>query len=425
MVLDRDLPASSSGSGITLLSRLQNGELGNDASVANSASPGARFVALQSQADNLVEDDTNQVTDVFILDRASGDFTRESLDDEGFQIRQPSGVPSISDDGRFLVFQSIGVLASGDGNGAFDIYHRDRSQGRLRRVSLSVDGGDADGDSTDASLSSDGSVVAFASHATNLVEGDTNGASDIFVITRRDRRIQRISRGRDGSQANGASYQPHISSDGRFVTFASGASNLVDGDTNNVDDVFVHEIATGVTVRASLGPDGEEANDRSLTPRICSDGSRVTFSSRATNLASSDLPPGQVYVRDLIRERTRVVSVSNEGVPGNKSIFSPRISPEGRYVAFTANSDNLVEGIDPGVILQVYVHDILERRTVLASESIDGGPADAVSFTASFTRSSQFMTFASNARNLVGEQTNGATQVYLWRNRLKSDPQGN
>ena len=416
-------PASSqvpdpAGVSPRLLDVTRAGEVANDNTASGGVSPDGRFVVLESEADNLVPDDGNRVRDVFVLDRDTGVLTRESLDDEGSESPMPSGGATISANGRFVVFASTAPLTSGDSIGVANLYHRDRVGDRLRKVTRGTSGEAANGDSSDASLSSDGRVLAFASLASNLVAEDRNGVSDIFAIRKSDQRIVRVSVASDGGDPDGASFQPHLSGNGRFVAFVSTATNLVPGVADGRSHVYVTDIETGTTVLASVDRDGVPGNDASFTPRITDDGNRVTFGSRATNLASRPMPAGTIYVHDVRRGRTRAVSVDAAGEGASGSSFGPTISGNGRFVAFSSNASGLVPELDPGVFLQIWVHDVLNGTTALVSRALDGGTAGGASFRPHFTAGGGSLVFSSTAEDLAPGARDGTTHVYASPNSL-------
>ena len=186
------------------------------------------------------------------------------------------------------------------------------------RVSVSSGGAEPNQNSSDSAISADGRFVAFRSGASNLVREDGNDAWDIFVRDLKSGRISRASVSSTGAEANGSSGLPAISADGRFVAFVAEASNLVSGDQNNTDDVFVRDLKTRGTRRVSISSSGAEGNGRSLGPQISADGRFVAFLSRASNLVSGDRNDVlDVFVRDLKTRRTTRVSVSSGGGEGN------------------------------------------------------------------------------------------------------------
>lgn len=202
-----------------------------------------RFVAFWSYATNLVRDDTNGVVDVFVHDRKTGVTERGSIGRAGVQPNDASFVSKLSANGRFLAFWSFASnLVPSDTNGARDTFVRDRKTGMVERVSVGPRGRQSDGDSglfDVVSISADGRFVVFDSDATNLVPGDTNGTTDIFVRDRLLNNTRRVSVGPGGLQANDRSFQGDISTDGCLVIFTSRAANLVRNDTNGATDVFI------------------------------------------------------------------------------------------------------------------------------------------------------------------------------------------
>jgi len=227
--------------------------------------------------------------------------------------------------------------------------------GNTTRVSVASDGTQSNHDSYNPSISANGRYVAFESEATNLVSGDTNNFRDIFVHDRQTGQTTRVSVASDGTQANGHSFDPSISADGRYVVFESLASNLVSGDTNDHQDIFVHDRQTGQTTRVSVASDGTQANDHSFDPSISADGRYVAFISFASNLVGGDTEPpilpsttslpnnpasqgrgvsSQVFVHDRQTGATTLVSVAIDGSEGNGHSEEVSISADGRYVAF-------------------------------------------------------------------------------------------
>jgi Tol biopolymer transport system component len=283
----------------------QGGVQANSLSGYAVLSADGRFVAFVSGASNLVPSDTNDEEDVFVHDRRTGRTERVSLGQRDVQGNRGSFDPALSADGRFVAFVSgASNLVPGDTNGEWDVFVRDRRTGATERVSLGK--GEVQGNSWSNSpaLSADGRFVAFESYASNLVPGDTNVRPDVFVRDRRTGATERVSLGMDGVQANAFSSDPVLSADGRFVAFWSEASNLVPGDTNDEEDVFVRDRRTGKTERVSLGPNGIQGNGDSggiYTPALSTDGRFVAFDSEASNLVPGDTNNWQdVFVRTLV-----------------------------------------------------------------------------------------------------------------------------
>ena len=216
---------------------------------------------------------------------------RVSVDSAGNQGNGASAFPSISPDGRFVAFRSdASNLVPGDTNGIGDVFVHDRQTGATQRVSVSSSGTQAAGlNSAGASISADGRLVAFASGASNLVSGDSNNARDIFVHDRQTGATTRVSVSSSGVQANANSFFPSLSADGRLVSFYGSSNNLVPGDTNGKSDVFLHDRQTGTTLLVSVDSAGNQGNQSSSgASSISADGRSVAFSSQASNLVSDD-----------------------------------------------------------------------------------------------------------------------------------------
>jgi Tol biopolymer transport system component len=275
---------------------------GDGASGRPSLSQGGRFVAFESAATNLVPGDTNGVRDVFVRDHVTGATERVSVATGGAQGTGASGAPAISDDGRFVAFRShASNLVAGDTNAVADAFVRDRTLGRTIRLSVSSTGEQGDLHSFRPHLSASGRVAVFRSYADNLVDGDTNAVIDVFVRDLARGQTIRVSMSSAGEQANERPLiLPCISGDGRRVVFGSLASNLVGGDTNHRADVFLYDRQTGRLRRVSVGPKGRQANGASERARISGDGRTIVFPSRAGNLVAGDRNGRtDVFVRSL------------------------------------------------------------------------------------------------------------------------------
>jgi Tol biopolymer transport system component len=333
---------------------------------------------------------------------------------------------SISADGRFVAFASrASNLVDGDTNGKADIFVRDRQTGQTSRVSVASNGAQANDDSLGGSLSADGRFVAFDSTASNLVPGDTNGKADIFVHDRQTGQTIRVSVASNGAQANGHSFTPTISADGRFVAFRSDASNLVPRDTNNDSDVFVHDRdadGNGIfdepggirTIRVSVASNGAQASGPSpflalsSFPSISADGRFVAFNSTATNLVAGDSNDKlDVFVHDRDAPggiQTTRVSVASDGSQANNHSDSASISADGRFVAFRSSASNLVAE-DTNGTGDIFVHDRRTGQTIRVSVASDGAQANGQSFSPSISADGRFVAFRSEASNLVANGT--------------------
>ncbi|MBI3597689.1 MAG: cadherin-like domain-containing protein [Nitrospirae bacterium] len=335
--------------------------------------------------------------------------------------------PSISSTGRYVAYSSFDTtLVAGDTNDAQDVFVRDRQTNTTSRVSVASDGTEADDNSDRPAISADGRYVAFMSNATNLVTGDTNLASDIFVYDRQTGVATRVSIVSDGTEANGGSYYPAISADGRYVAFMSNATNLVTGDTNLASDIFVHDRQTNTTTRVSVDSTDTQANGSSAFPTISSDGRYVAFRSYASNLITGDTnSTSDIFVHNLQTGITVRMSIASDGTEGNNlSYGTPSMSADGRYVAFESDATNLVAG-DTNGASDIFVHDrdmdgdgVYDEAgavsTTRVSVASDGAAASGgSSFSASISGDGRYVAFMSIAINLVAGDTNGFSDIFV------------
>ncbi len=398
------------GAETTRVSVSSAGIQGNDGSSATAISADGRFVVFESFASNLVAGDTNGRPDIFVRDRQTKQTMRVSVSSAGVQGNYASYSPAISADGRFVAFESgAGNLVAGDTNASRDIFVRDRQTNQTTRVSISSAGVQGNHNSYRPAISADGRIVAFMSRANNLVAGDTNVGRDIFVRDRLTNQTTRVSVSSAGAQGNGfyGSYHPAISANGRFVAFASLAGNLVGGDTNGKSDIFVRDRQTSQTTRVSVSSAGTQSNNYSYQPTISADGRFVAFESSANNLVTGDTNASpDIFVRDRHASQTTRASVSSAGVQGNlSSETTPAVSADGRFVAFKSWATNLVTG-DTNGKFDIFVRDRQANQTTRVSVTSAGGEGDDNSYRPTISADGRFLAFESGARNLVANDSN-------------------
>jgi len=376
-----------------------------------ATSPDGRFVVFQSTAANLVPGDTNQNNDVFLRDRRTGRIELVSVNSAGVQGngKNASGKVSVSADGRFVAFDSFSTnLVPGDTNGLNDIFVRDRYARTTVRVNQPGTGGQANGNSFHAAISADGQWIAYESEASNLVPGDTNGVGDIFLHQIFTGFTTRASVAGYGIQADRASFGPSISADGRFVAFNSHATNLAPGDVNGAADVFLRDRA-GRTILISVDSANRPFPTGGFAAYLA--GSTVDASGRFVTFSATG-PDGQgrVYVRDHMAWLTREASVNSWGTPANSLSTRATISYSGRYVAYESFATNLVPG-DTNNTADVFVHDLFIHTTICASVGTTGTPANGASSNAA--ASDGGTAFQSTAFNLVPGPPTWDIQVYF------------
>jgi Tol biopolymer transport system component len=380
---------------------------------ASMAADGSR-IAFESYASNLVPMDHNNVGDVFVRDLTSNTTTRVSVASDGSDANSYSGSPAISADGRYIAFVSdASDLVPGDANRTSDVFVRGLASNTTTRISVASDGSDANSYSGSPAISADGRYIAFVSDASDLVPGDTNGVSDVFVRDLASDTTTRVSIASNGTQADGYSGSPAISADGRYVAFDSDATSFVASDSLGMTDVFVHDMASGTTIRTSVASNGAEANGNSYAPSITSDGRYVALYSDASNLVAGDTN-GQddVFLRDLVSDTTTRVSTTPNGGEANGFSGSPSISADGHFVAFDSAASNLAT-TDTNARDDVFVRDMVHGTVTCASADSAGVQGNGYSFSPSISADGRYSAFESDASDLVTGDTNGVEDVFV------------
>ncbi|KAB8189811.1 S8 family serine peptidase [Nonomuraea phyllanthi] len=321
------------------------GGLADSFSVSPTVSRDGRLVGFGSGATNLVPDDTNGQTDAFVHDRQTGTTELLSVSSEGVRADGLSGAPRFGADGRYAVFDSDATtLVPGDTNGRTDIFLRDRQTGTTERVSVAQDGSQAAGSSREPTISADGRYIAFRSDAANLVPGDDNGVIDTFVRDRETGTVRRITGPEPDTETTG----PVISADGTAIAFSNGPG---------LGQLYVQDLATGRSTLVSATTDGGPTKGMPFAPSLSADGRLVAFYSDGDDLVEGDANRrDDVFVRDVAAGTTERISAAPDGVEGDGRADLPSISEDGRYVAFESTSANLVEG-DTNRRSDVFVHD--------------------------------------------------------------------
>jgi hypothetical protein len=341
---DRDLDV------VRRISAADGGEDANGPSQFSGFSPAISadgcLISFSSDATNLVPDDTNDREDAFLFDCSTESIRRISIGIDG-ESNDASNFTDISADGRYIVFQSTATnLIENDTNSRSDIFLFDRDTDETVRVSVASDGSEANRFSIDPAISDDGRVIAFISEATNLVPDDTNNIRDVFVHDRESGQTSRVSVSSTGAQANDLSFLPDLNGDGTLVAFKSAASTLVPADTNGVPDVFVRDRATGMTERVSVDSFGNQSQGGlSSGPGISADGRFVVFASFASNFVPGDGNGlSDIFVYDRQTKQIDIVAnaIDNGRPSGNVPDFPPSISANGRWIAFSSAAENIV-----------------------------------------------------------------------------------
>lgn len=382
-------------------------------SVDSALSHDGRYVTFRSACERLVPGDTNGQIDIFVRDRVLGLTWRVSESESGEQANGESFTGSISGDGRLVAFSSrASNLVDGDTNLAEDVFVAEWPRRRIHRLDVSATGIEADGRSYQPQLSPDQKYVVFTSAATNLVASDTNGRDDVFLKELSGGAITLVSVSSSGQQGAGLSQHGWPSARGAYVVFASDAPDLVPGDTNHCQDVFLRDCVNGVTTRISEGPAGE-GNGPSVQPMITPDGRYIVYQSFATNLVSGDANgTADIFLHDRVAGTTICVSVDSHGVISNDKSGLPSIADDGRTVAFASNGTNLVPG-DTNDSRDIFLHDCVANTTLRASVDPVGAEADDGSDHPALSGDGRQVCFHSIATNLVHDDTNGYVDVFV------------
>lgn len=399
---------------------------GNSFLVANSAD--GRYVAFDSDASNLVGGDSNGVRDVFIRDRTSASLERVSISSSGAQSSYLSRSASISTDGRYISFESMGTLAPGVGSGVFQIYRRDRVSGVTELVSSNSSGVAGTAHSMRSSISADGRYVLFYSSANNLIAGDNNSARDVFIKDMQTGGVERISVSSTGVAGNGDSFEAAMSSDTRFISFTSMATNLTGGTIARQRHTYLRDRQTGSTKLISKTSAGVLANQPTFSPALTDDGRYVVYYSKASNLAAGTSGANiQILLYDGISGNTAllsrgVTSHGHDGPEGNDLSYSPSISADGRFVAFTSFANNLISGDNNGVSdILLLDRQTNELQIISQSENGELGNGAAIG-TPALSRSGNSIAFSTYASNLLAGDTNNVADIFVHDRYSNSTP---
>jgi len=440
----------------------------------NSAmSADGRIIAFSSTATNLVPGDINQVSDVFVRDRITRRTEIVSVASNGDRgaictagSTNGSSSPSISANGRYVAFTSCSPnLVPNDLNLARDGFVHDRVTRKTEIVSVSSTGKQGTmplvlHDSSAAAISPDGRYVVVNSYADDLMPNDTNGSSDAFVFDRTRRTLERVSVNSAEQQSSSATALPNgggirpnsfgaaISDGGRFVSFNSAADNLVPGDTNLAQDLFVRDRVKGTTERVSVrtggaqnsgGPSQGAGATLDGGRGISADGRYVLMNSSGSGFIPNDTGEFDTFVHDRATGRMQRISVRSTGGEANGSNNSGSISLDGRYVMFSSQASNLAEGDtgsngsntttigeQPGDY-DVFIYDRKFGTVEMISRSTSGqeakGTCKAVNAVlsegasesqgGSMSTDGRYTVFQSCANNLAGADTNGTRDHFL------------
>jgi uncharacterized repeat protein (TIGR01451 family) len=377
-------------------------------------SANGRFAAFVSLADNLVPNDTNGFSDTFVHDRLTDTTELVSVSSRERQGNADSGLigvaayPAISGDGRFVAFVSeADNLVSGDRNGVADVFVRDRQLGTTERVSVGSNAVEADGSSKGPAISADGRFVAFHSDAQNLVPGGNPFlfTDQVYIRDRATGTTEIISVNNAGEAGNSLSFQPDISDDGRFVVFSSSADNLVPGAQFG-HQVYLHDRATGTTERISEDAAGNPGDGTSDLPKVSLNGRFVAFQTNTGNLIGDGNHESHILLKDRVTGAFERVSATSTGEPADLLSEHPDMTPDGRFVTFLSLATNLVPG-DTNNRRDIFVRDRQTGTVVRVSVSTAGEQGNSESQWPTISDDGLVTAFQSSSDNLVPNANGG------------------
>jgi len=417
MVALLGVPAMAAPGDLLPCSTNSAGQYGNNFSGFNgppSITADGRYVVFDSDATDLVPGDTNGVADVFRKDMFTQEIVRCSTNAAGGEVQNgPSFWPSVSADGRYVAFSSLAndIVGASTLN-RLHIYRKDLLTGAIERCSIGLGGAEANENSVETSITPDGRYIAFSSVATNLVPNDTLGLIDIFRFDIVTKATVRCSTSAAGGEANGGSDLPSISASGRYVTFTSLATNIIAGTTPGRQHIYRKDLNTQAIELCSNSEAGTEADNSSGWPSISADGRFVAFMNPATNLVPNDTNTVEdIFRKDLLTKQVvRCSTDSTNGQSNNVSIF-PSINSSGRFVTFMSAATNLVPG-DTNAFTDVFRKDLLTSQTVRCSITATGTEPNANQLFTAISADGKYVAFVSQATNLTPAPPPAAGNVY-------------
>lgn len=399
--------------------RLRNSPPGRSAVTgAVSVSADGRFVAFSGDASDLTPGDSNGKPDVFVRDLKKNRTRLVSSASGGSNGGDaPSNGPVLSANGRFVVFISAATnLVANDTNGLADAFVKDLKTGTTTLVSAKPDGSAAGGVSS-VGISADGRIVVFMSNAAGIAGNDVNGTHDVFVRDMTAGTTTLVSRNAAGTAAgNSFSTFPAVTPSGLFVVFKTSATDMGVTDANGGNDIVVRQLANATSVVVSVDPTGTHAGNGDCdNPRITPDGAHVTFESTSSDLVTGDQNGAQdVFVRDVAAGTTTLVSRNKAGTGSAAgSSGTDGLSDDGRFVAFETDAADVVDG-DTNAATDIFLRDLQTGVTKLVSVNAAGtGPGDGPSDGAIVSGDGRYVVFASQATNLVAADTNGQSDLFV------------
>lgn len=400
---------------------------------APSISNDGRYIVFESASTNVVANDTNSVTDIFRYDTQTATYIRVSVSSAGVQGNGNSITPIISGNGRYVAFRSdANNLVVNDSNGYSDVFLRDMQMNTTTRISVNSIGNPLTGSGIimPYDISSDGQYVLMVSNKPDIVPNDTNNSWDIFLYDRQTGTTSRASVNGNGDQLDLGAVDGNLSDNGRYLAFSSSSPNLVANDTNNAPDAFVKDLQTGQVTRISVNSGGNQATYPGsvnfpflIVDDISADGRYVTFASNADNLVANDTngDAWDQFFHDRQTGQTKRISINNDGTQADGISGNGVISDDGRYVFFESFATNLVAN-DTNNAIDVFMFDNQTNSLSRISLTSVGGQTDGDSGVAALSADMRYVVMASDATNIVANDTNNARDIFIYDRLVLSAP---
>ncbi len=343
------------------------------------------------------------------------DLVTRSSNDATFSTFYESSDPTVGgnpgEEGRYIAYVSSAVGFAGSSGKRRQVFWRDRNTGTTKLISTGLNGEEGNGDCYAPAISGDGKSVAFESHATNLIADDKNGVKDIFVWHAVTNKIERVSKGNDGKDANAESYEPSVSGDGNLIAFTSTASNISateKGESNN--NVYLRNMQLDTTIMISVDPSSKKGGGGS-NASIAYDGKRIAFYSHTSTLVSDDKNGlWDIFLWDQNNPQLKRISLTadgqerNQGIESANRVVAPSISGNGRYIVFSTTASNMVPG-DNNNFQDVFIYDVNTNTITIASTTANGKMGNADSPIGqgekiSVSYDGKYVAYSTNATNL-------------------------
>lgn len=377
-----------------------------------------KLIAFGTQASNVTPFDTNKTIDIVLHD--SENNSTDILSGHTPRSNDSSGdITSLTQDGRYVAFySSASNLVQGDTNDKDDVFVRDTIDNTIERVSIATDGTQGNSTSKNPSISSDGRYVVFQSFADNLTSYDTNNKYDIFLHDRKLRTTICVSKKRNGSESFDNSENPTISADGNFVLFKSYEA-LDDADTNGKEDIYVHNLTNGVTELVSIASDGGIGDGASTAASISGAGRYITFASLATNFSpiTSTVNRSNIFIRDRQNGVTTLISPDYTGSEASGNSLVPSISENAKFVVFQSTATDLLSVSDTNNKTDIFLYNRLTDSMKRVTNATDGSQSNEdslLTYGLSINEDGRYLVFRSGASNLVDNDTNGVYDAFLY-----------